>query len=481
MAFQYRPVNPMLDQPQGFRPVSGGLANPTSVSPSAVQASVRDRVMQTRDRFRALRPPTPTPTPTPTPAPIPQMQFGENDMRGDIYTPGGDQRLQGAQNATDQAASNITSGPNYSQMAQQNMQRYRGLFGSGQVQGQQLNPNVQGRQVNTQVGFQGVNPNAQFRGVNTNVQGGPSVAARESGRYLNEQDQALSSLGGPNRTELARQALADFDQANEEGLRERYRTVGQRAAQFGRLGMGDTGRQAIDVGRQFEQDRMRYANELARSVAEGDISDRFRRVDVTSGLRRGESGIESGLRGEERGERDYFTGLGERNVGRAMDERDAGLFAEERNIGRQIGERNTAMGLGERNVGRAFADREYGTGLDERNFGRAQDERNFGVGLDERNQARDFERMLQSANLGGRDAGVDLNDRYDRFGAAGSLEDRIFDQGISNRNEYRGERGYQTGRAQQDLENRIRQRELENAEFEQRLRQSIAQSMYGRG
>lgn len=191
-----------------------------------------------------IRPAAPGSIITRTAQPPAQPQQDPN-LRSDVYTPGGDPRLQGAQSATDAAASATQTGPSFNDM----QQRFR---------------------------------------------------PTENGRYSSEQDEALAALGGPNRTELAQQALADFDEANAEGLHQRFRTVGQNAARLGRLGMGDTGKDVLNVGRDYERDRLRYSNELARSVAEGDIGDRFRRVDVTSGLRGQESDIDARLRSEGR-------------------------------------------------------------------------------------------------------------------------------------------------------------------------------------
>lgn len=319
-------------------------------------------------------------------------------MAGQVFTPGGDPRLQGAQGATDAASQRVQQGAGYGSMAQGAYGRYRPLMGSGQVQG---------------------------RFARTQVAGGPGVNAQESGRYLQQQDDALNSLGGPSRTELARQALADFDSGNAEGLQQRYRQVGQNAARLGRLGMGDTGKEAIDVGRAYEQDRMRYANELARSVAEGDIGDRFRRVDAVSGLRRGESGIESGLRGEARGERDYFTGLDERNVSRGL------------------------------------ADRDYMTGLDERNVD------------------RDFDRTRTALDASFGEAGQEMGDRYRRLDAAQGYEGDVFRQGQQNRDEFRGERGYQDARSDRRFDDLIRRRGMENDEQQQAFMRNYYRTQAG--
>jgi hypothetical protein len=334
-----------------------------------------------------VEPPNPV---TPVGAPDPTF---DTDLRSQLYTPGGDPRLQGAQNATDAALKGIAGGEGFTDLAAGGEGRYRKLFGSGEVSAGELDPIVAG---------------------------GPDVNAADGGRYLDEQDAALKGLGGPSRTDLAKQALKDFEAQGEKALQGRFRKVGQTAAKFGRIGMGDVNAELGSIQGDFERDRLQKMNELARDVSEGDISDRFRRVDATSNLRRGESGIESGIRGEQRIERDYDTGLGERNVARQFDDRS------------------------------------------------------FTTGLSERNQDRAFDRNRSAVDLGGRDADRTINDRYDQFGAAGSLEDRVFGQGQSNRGEFRAERGRQDQMARQSIEDRIKQRELETMDRRERLSRAIA-------
>lgn len=343
---------PMPGQPQrptrpsrgGFIPSSPDAGGPTTdgipTPPGQPPAPPLPPAPPGNPGMTPVAPPPPvTTTNTGYPAPIddggPDMT---NNLRGSVFTPGDDPRLAGAQGRSDSAADAVMGGRGFTDLASGAEGRYRSLFGD----------------------------------------------ASDGGRYLSAQDEALASLGGPNRTELAKQALADFDASSAEGLKDRFRAVGQNAAKFGRIGMGETGKSMIDVGRLHEQDRMRYSNELARSVAEGDISDRFRRVDATSGLRGQESGIEAGLRDE------------------------------------------------------------------------------------------NFARTRSAVDLGGRDADREIADRYDRYNTATDLEGKVFGQGASNRDEYRVERGYQQGAAQDSLDNRIRERGLQNSEREQRLARAIA-------
>lgn len=330
---------------------------------------------------RPMAPPTPPPPAIPRmppvlppgpitepPNPVPAITDSgyEGNLRGNTYLPGDDERLNGAQGATDLAGKAVQDGKGYSDLALNGETRYRKLLGTGEVSA------------------------------------GAGVDPTGSDRYLSEQDAALEGLAGPSRTELAQQALKDFEAQGERTRDQRFRAVGQKAAALGRIGAGMTTSELGDVESNYQRDLMEKRNELARSVSEGDINDRFRRVDATSGLRRGESGIESGLRGEARTERDYTTGLGERNTDRA------------------------------------------------------------------------FDRNRTAIDYAGRDAGQDINDRYDRLNAAGSLEDRVFGQGQNNRNEFRTERGRQDTLARQSIDDRIRQRELETMDKRERLSRAIA-------
>lgn len=294
----------------------------------------------------ALPPVEPTRATPQLPAIDPGAPGFDANLRSDVYTPGEDPALASAQKATQSALGNIMGADPYSEAAAAGEGRYRKLFGSAKE--------------------------------------GDRASA-----YAAAQDSALEGLSGPSRTELAKQALADFEAQGEKALQGRFRKVGQESAKFGRLGMGAVNAELGSIQGDFERDRLQKMNELASSVAEGDIGDRFRRVDATSGLRRGEAGIDAGLRDE------------------------------------------------------------------------------------------NFSRERSALDYAGRDADRDISDRYNQFGAAGTLEDRLFREGQSNRDEFRAERGRQDEVEQRSLDNRIRERALSNSEREQRLSRALALAKIG--
>jgi hypothetical protein len=426
------PPRPPKGQTFGWNKAQGGdgpasntgYQDPTGhapvVQPMTNQPQIGQPPVGTRPPSRLPAPPVPITPPT---SPV------GSGLRGEVFAPGGDPRLAGAQTATDNAAFRAQT---YNRNAMQagNEDRYRSVFGDGQID----------------AGQYGVNPNVRFRGVNPNVAGGPAVDPNESARtakYGQAQDQALDGLQGPDRTALALQKLKDFDAVSEEQRFKEERSLGQNIAKFGRSGMQGNADNFGEIQRKIAGDRGRLVNDLAMNVSEGDINDRFRRVDATAGLRGQESGIDAGMRGERRTERDYGTGLDERNYGRQSNERD------------------------------------LETALDESNYGRASTERNTRLGVAEGNQDRLFARSKASVDAATGLTNSSVNDAFDQFNAAGSLEDRVFGQGQSNRGEMRTERNFQQQDAQQTIENRIKEREIQQAEEEMRLRRAALQAQAG--
>lgn len=125
---------------------------------------------------------------------------------------------------------------------------------------------------------------------------------------------------GLNRSQYATQALRDFDASRERPQREAFQRIGQQAARFGRLGMGDVAREARDTGVQFEAERQRMANDLAWQLAEAEQGDaRMNRQEA-----RGERGYEDALEEQAYG----------RRVGQYQTEQDALNSAFLRNLQR---------------------------------------------------------------------------------------------------------------------------------------------------
>lgn len=288
-----------------------GYVNPATQTPGTGTGTVKPKP-------RIENPATPPGTGTRPIAPESSPVGG--GMRTEVYLPGDDARLKNAQGATD-AAGTAINGFDRNAMQTGNEGRYRSIYGDGQVTGN------------------------------------------------------MDALNGPNRTELAKQALADFMEQQKEQQFNEERSLGQNISKFGRSGMQANAGEFGEITRKISGDRSRFANELARDVSEGDINDRFRKVDMETGL-------------------------------------------AERNADRGFQRTNTAL--------------DRATGQTDRS----------------------------------------ANDLYDKYNAAGSLEDRIFGQGQTNRSEYRAERGRQDTQAQQTIENRLREFEIQQQLEDAKIRRA---------
>ena len=255
------------------------------------------------------------------------------------------------------------------------------------------------------------------------VQAGAPINPDDSLRFSTlsgQQDAAVGDLtAGPNRTALAQQALRDFDIEGLPQLEEGYRRVGQRAATLGRLGAGMTTNDLTGLSATYQRNRGLAARGLARDVAEGDINDRFRRVGMLSGLRGQEEDIRFGRRGELRGEREYGTGLNERNAARLYDrQRSANdylgdyqdrLFGQNRvNANDLRGERDFQTGRSDQAAQAAIQQRILEEQLLNQAFGRSQDQ----LAAGRTGNPADY---LMSAG------GVEQDQANNLFGGAGDL------------------------------------------------------------
>lgn len=307
-------------------------------------------------------------------------QFGPgNDLRFQTILPQTSQRTAGTQGLVDAAAN---------QVAGQNLPSAIGSFTDQ---------------------FAARLPNGQVAmpGVNTTVQGGPAVdpnASPELQRFQQLQDQAANAVGnGASRQSIALQQLQAFDQAAQPGLRDAERQVGQNAARFGRIGMGDTSVEALRPYTDYLTQRAAMEKQLAADTAAGDIQDRLNNLSATQGLVGQQAGIESGLRGEQRTERGYTTDLASQN------------------LARQTAERNAQTGQANLNADRAYQSAANALGL--------------GIGA----------------------AGQQASDQRANTGLLSGLEGQQTAEDVANQNATRGERQYQSDTAQQATQNALQQ------------------------
>lgn len=128
-------------------------------------------------------------------------------------------------------------------------------------------------------------PSSQPGGIaNVNVPGA-TVSPYGPGNDL--RGAMVTPSAGSNRSEIAKQRLDAFDTESAPMIRDQIRAVGQKAAQYGRLGLGETAIETLTPYTNYLSNRKALETRLAADTAEGQISD------------------ERSNRGELRGERDF--------------------------------------------------------------------------------------------------------------------------------------------------------------------------------
>jgi hypothetical protein len=78
--------------------------------------------------------------------------------------------------------------------------------------------------------------------------------------------------------------VADFDRQGQEGLRQRFRQIGEASARLGRLGSGMTAEDVQRAGTDFERDRMSFLTDLA----DRSIDRNFQQLSLEDMLRNSE-------------------------------------------------------------------------------------------------------------------------------------------------------------------------------------------------
>ena len=400
----------------------------------------------------------------------PTQQFGPgSNLIGTQFNPDPSSRLQGIQGQVDTARNAVAGfqpgqfqgvgvgqAPGGLDQARENIgQAQLGQFGA--VQGPQFG-GARGLfgQAGQETAGATVGP---FGGIGAGQFGsqGDTAAARAG------ISQDLGALrGGPSRGELAAQTFEQIQQRGAPQFQRELRDVGARAASLGRVGAGVTTNELTDVFTQRQRDLDLTKRGLATDAAGLERGDLLNTLGASQGVAGqlfgqdiGEAGFQQGLRGEQRGERGFFAGQAGDEAQRGLQR--AGLFA----------------GLGSAESG--LAGQEFGARFGERGFQAGQDRSAADLALSRGGlfagiQGQQFgqEQGLRGEARGERGAEQDfglrnLGAQQNVFGQLGGAEGQQFGQEQSQRNELRGERGFQTALDQQNIQNRVQQRQLEEA------------------
>ena len=273
------------------------------------------------------------------------------------------------------------------------------------------------------------------------AQGGAKVAPTASARLTGAQtaaDQSRAALAETNRRQIAMDSLKAFDLESEPAMQRAQEQALKAAAKGGRLGMGRTEESMLRPLQEMKTSRDALLARLSAELGAGEIEDSFRREGVFSQAENQIAGLEAANRGEERTERDYSTGLEERNL--------------ERNRGDRLNAENIGSTYADNDIGRGTALLGQLAGLEGQQFGQdqalqgaARTERDYRDRIDEGNLGRSREDARTALDLAASGADRSVNNDYARAGLLSGEEQRLYGNEANERGELRGERDYATG------------------------------------
>lgn len=415
------------------------MTAPLGMTPPKVRQAVTEMQVQPGQGgpggpiAQALSGRLPTTTPTTPGAKVAAIQPGQNDLRGTQITPGAGPRLQSMTGQTDQARSAYASAPGYTPYAavptagspytaQANdlSTRAAGSLPSSGYQPISAGTNGQASSLlQRAIGSAGEIGGAGF--------GGDTQAARAGTMS------ALNTLNtAPNRGELAAQQFALMQEQSQPGFEQDLRRVGQRASALGRVGAGMTTSDLGTVAQRRAESLDQNARGLATDAAAREMEDRLARVSANQGVAGTFGGLDLGASGLDaesaRSRAGILSGLSDQSYGQDM------------------GLRNEARGEQDRGLQYGVTQGDFLGRLSDQSFNRGSSLRN--EDRDERDTQRRFEEG-------------DLSRVRTQLGDFAGLEDNQRSWEASDRNELRGERGYQDDLAQVGIDRAVQQRGFE--------------------
>lgn len=418
------------------------------------------------------------------------IQPGQNDLRGQQITPGRSGRTTGTQALVDQQKQQLGKFTGFQPHQavgtgdQSGVDRLAGAaeraIGTGLIPYGMAQP-VGGVTAGSS-GFQ-FNPNApvgRARGYGEygSVGAGSYAPSADTSAVRGQISSRLGELQGPDRAALQQRAFSLIQQQNDPIYAQRERQLGQKTAALGRVGSGIYNSELADLSTQRNREETQAQERLAMEAAAAELSDRRGILDATQGVYGQfagqdvtDSGVQRGLRDEARGERDF--GFGVDQARNQTDLANANLGLQENDFGLNVArtradfagrDADRALDAGSRNADIAFRN-------SDNQFQRTEADRSYGLQRgrflsDEAGNAFQRGQSLRGEQRGERDALLDYQERglgaqRGVFGDLSDQEGRELGYERNDRDELRGERGYQDDLARQAFEDQIRQQELE--------------------
>lgn len=243
---------------------------------------------------------------------------------------------------------------------------------------------------------------------NKTLQGlGGMLGAGQVGSFNYNQDQqgvrgqAVSQLAhmlntDPERNKLAADSMALLEERSQPGFDQQIRSVGQKAAAFGRIGAGLTTSELGDVTSNREKMLDQSRRQLATESAQQMLDDRYKKLMAAQGLGDSLSQQDLGAGSINQGYNQMALDEGHRAFGRGMDFSNEQYGRESDQYGRARDERNYSRGDQYDQLGVNRGERDWQYGLERDALG----DRERQYGMEEDSYQRDFDRDMRMAEFG---------------------------------------------------------------------------------
>lgn len=294
--------------------------------------------------------------------------------------------------------------------------------------------------------------------------GGDTTAAR--GTISQQLTNTLQNT--PDRAKLASDAFNLLQDQYAPRYEQDLRNVGQRAAALGRVGSGLTTNDLTGVQQAKDNYFSQQARGLATDAAQQSLSDQIAKLNAAQGatqtlggLDTAAGGLNLGYQNSNNADRqatfDRLRAAGNDAFGRNLDL--ANVYGQQAQVGRNDALTERGAQTDAARYGNDILDRRAGAA---RQYGLDQ----YGIGADQYGRERQA-----TQDQFGRNQAI--------FGDLANYEQGLYGQEASQRNEMRGERGYQQGLDLQAQQDRIAQQQAEFGQQNQNFQNSAA--MLGAG
>lgn len=291
--------------------------------------------------------------------------------------------------------------------------------------------------------------------------GGPAADATAARGMTS--DALKAAMTGPDRTQLAQQSFQLMRDQGQTGFEQDQRAVAQRAGALGRVGAGMTTNDLTGLAASRDKN-LDYANrDLSLQAAQQTMQDRMDRTNLANGVTntmagndRADAGLN--LQGAALNEQSRARIAGNQLAagGQLM-----GYDSANRNLSRGLGQ--DAFGMGATNTAERNNDANRNLNTDQYNTNLSQNKAQAQTQYD----TNAYDRATTERNAGRTDEYNRDNAGQNRLSSLGNVQNNQRSFEANNRNEVRGERGYQN-----DQSNAAQNSAIQQQNFNEWMRNS---------